>query len=177
MDFGFKGEAARERRKAIRTAADEAAKTEDHTKPFGGVKFVSKRLFPKRFDVASLPKIDPKKANPLPWAALDETEIGKKFDVKFLPYVAELDGKTVTLSGFIQPQKADEVTEFLLTEFAVGCWFCDSPGPLQIVQVEATNAVPLVTGMITVTGKLKLNKTDPERLLFTVVDATVKQAE
>lgn len=177
IEFGFKGEAARERRRVVRAAADELAKTEDHTKPFAGVEFASKRLFPKRFDVNSLPKIDPVKANPLPWAALDETEIGKKFTVKLLPYVDDLDGKTVTIAGFIQPQKVDEVTEFLLTEFAIGCWFCDSPGPLQIVQVDAGKPIPFVTGLVTVTGKLQLNKTDPERLLFTITDATVKLAE
>lgn len=177
IEFNFKGEVARERRRVVRAAADELAKTEDHSKPFGGVKFASKRFLPKRFDVKSLPKIDPKGTNPLPWAALDETEIGKRFDVKFLPYVADLDGKTVTVSGFIQPQKSDEVQQFLLTEFAVGCWFCDSPGPLQIVQVDAAKAVPFVTGMVTVTGMLQLNKTDPERLLFTITDATVKLAE
>ncbi|MCU0706004.1 MAG: DUF3299 domain-containing protein, partial [Fimbriiglobus sp.] len=171
IDFGFKGEAARERRRVVRAAADELAKTDDHTKPFAGVKFASKRLFPKRFDVASLPKIDPVKANPLPWAALDETEIGKGFAVKPLPYVADLDGKTVRVVGFMQPQKADEVREFFLTEFAVGCWFCDSPGPLQIVQVEPVKRVPFTTGPVTVTGKWKLNTTDPERLLFTITDA------
>ncbi len=179
IEFGFKGETARERRRVVRAAADELAKTEDHTRPFAGVKFASKRLFPRRFDVASLPKIDPNKANPLPWAALDETEVGKKFAVTFLPYVADLDGKTVTIHGFMQPQKADEVTEFLLTEFAVGCWFCDSPGPFQIVQVEAAGgkAVPFATGMMSVTGKLHLNRTDPERLLFTITDAVVKLPE
>ena len=179
IEFGFKGETARERRRVVRAAADELAKTEDHTRPFAGVKFASKRLFPRRFDVASLPKIDPTKANPLPWAALDETEVGKKFAVTYLPYVADLDGKTVTIHGFMQPQKADEVTEFLLTEFAVGCWFCDSPGPFQIVQVEAAGgkAVPFATGMMSVTGKLHLNRTDPERLLFTITDAVVKQPE
>jgi hypothetical protein len=91
--------------------------------------------------------------------------------------VADLDGKPVTVSGFIQPQKADEVTEFLLTEFAVGCWFCDSPGPLQVVRVEAGKPVAFTTGLVTVTGTLRLNTTDPERLLFTVTDATVKLAE
>lgn len=177
IEFGFKGEAARERRRVVRAAADELAKTEDHTKPFAGVKFASERLFPRRFDVKSLPKIDPKGVNPLPWAALDETTVGKKFAVSFLPYVADLDGKTVSVAGFIQPQKADEVSEFLLTEFAVGCWFCDSPGPMQVVQVDAAKPVPFVTGLVTVTGKLQLNKSDPERLLFTVTDATVKLAE
>ena len=179
IEFGFKGETARERRRVVRAAADELAKTDDHTKPFIGVKFVSKRLFPRRFDAGTLPKIDPAKANPLPWGALDETDVGKGFEVKFLPYVADLDGKTVTLLGSMQPQKRDAVTHFLLTEFSVGCWFCDAPGPLQVVQVEAAGgkAVPFATGMIAVTGTLKLNRDDPERLLFTITDATVKRPE
>ena len=33
------------------------------------------------------------------------------------------------------------------------------------------------TGMVAVTGKLQLNRTDPERLLFTITDAVVKQPE
>lgn len=179
MDFGFKGEAARERRRLVRAEAEQAEKTDDHTKPFAGVAFASKRLFPRRFDVATLPKIDPAKANPLPWAALDETEVGKRFAVSFLPYVADLDGKRVTLHGYIQPQKRDEVTDFLLTEFPVGCWFCDSPGPMQIVQVESAGgkAVAFTPGLVAVTGTLKLNRTDPERLLFTITEAVVKQPE
>ena len=177
-DFGIKSEDARERRKKYRTAADELDKAADH-KAFDGIKFASARAFPKRFDAGRLPKIDPTRANPLPWGALDETEVGKKFAVKHLPYVRDLDGKTVVLSGFMQPAKADEVTEFVLTEFPIGCWFCESPGPFQVVQVEAAGGkpVPFTRGMITVVGKLQLNRTDPERLLFAVVDSVVKGAE
>jgi hypothetical protein len=177
IDFAIKSETARERRKTVRAKADELAKTEDHSKPFAGVKFVSKRLLPKRFDPKSLPKIDPAGTNPLPWATLDETEIGPKFKVTHLKYVADLDGKTVTLSGYMRPGSGDGAEEFLLTEFAVGCWFCESPGPLQLVRVESAKGVPLATGPITVTGKLVLNSTDPEVLLFSVVGATVKLAE
>jgi hypothetical protein len=177
-EYGLKSEDARERRKRYRTAADELDKAADH-KPFDGIKFASARVFPKRFDLSRLPKIDPNRPNPLPWAVLDETEIGKKFVVKYLPYVNDLDGLPVSVSGFMQPAKADEVTEFLLTEFPVGCWFCESPGPLQIVQVDAADGKPIAftRGMVTVTGKLHLNRTDPERLLFTVTDAKVKLAE
>jgi hypothetical protein len=79
----------------------------------------------------------------------------------------------------MQPVKADEVAEFLLTEFPVGCWFCESPSPTQVLGVECAGGkpVPLVRRMITVTGTFRLNRTDPERLLFTVTNAVVKGVE
>lgn len=177
-ELGLKSEDARERRKRYRTAADELDRATDH-KPFDGVKFASARVFPRRFDVSRLPPVDRTRPNPLPWGALDETEIGRKFTVTFLPHVAALDGVTVSVSGYMQPAKADEVSEFVLTEFPVGCWFCDSPGLTQLVQVTTAGGkpVPQVRGMVTVTGKLTLNRTDPERLLFAVTDAAVKLAE
>ncbi len=177
-ELGLKSEDARERRKRYRTAADDLDRAADH-KPFDGVKFASARVFPRRFDTSRLPPIDRTRPNPLPWGALDETEIGRKFTVTFLPHVAVLDGLTVSVSGYMQPAKADEVSEFVLTEFPVGCWFCDSPGLTQLVQVatDSGKPVPQVRGMVTVTGKLALNRTDPERLLFAVTDAAVKLAE
>lgn len=177
-ELGLKSEDARERRKRYRAAADELDRATDH-KPFDGVKFASARVFPRRFDVSRLPPVDRTRPNPLPWGALDETEIGRKFTVTFLPHVAALDGLTVSASGYMQPAKADEVSEFVLTEFPVGCWFCDSPGLTQLVQVTTAGGkpVPQVRGMVTVTGKLTLNRTDPERLLFAVTDAAVKLAE
>ena len=178
-DFGIKSLIARDRKKELQKAAEEFAKTEDHAKPFAGIEFRSSRVFPRRFDTKSLPKIDPVKANPLPWAALEETEVGKKFAVKFYPYVDELDGKTVSISGFMQPSKRDEVSEFAFTEFPVGCWFCESPSPFQIVEVETKEGklVPFRRELVTVTGKLVLNRTEPERLLFRIAEATVKLAE
>jgi hypothetical protein len=177
-EYGLASAAARDRRKQFRTTADELEKAADH-RPFDGIRFASPRVFPRRFDVSRLPKIDPAKPTPLPWGALDETEIGKKFAVKYLGYVSDLDGKPVSISGYMQPVRADEVTAFVLTEFPVGCWFCESPGPLQAVQVEAADGkpVPMVRGMVTVTGTLQLNRSDPERMLFTVTDARVKLAE
>jgi hypothetical protein len=45
------------------------------------------------------------------------------------------------------------------------------------VDTAGGQPVPQVRGMVTVTGKLSLNRTDPERLLFAVTDAAVKLAE
>lgn len=177
-ELGLKSEEAREHRSRYRTAADELDRKANHT-PFDGIKFVSSRVFPRRFDTSRLPKIDPTRPNPLPWGALDETVVSRGFRVQHLPYVNDLDGLPVSVSGFMQPARADEVSEFVLTEFPIGCWFCDSPGPLQLVQVVAASGkpVPFTRGMVTVTGTLQLNRTDPERLLFLVTDANVKLAE
>jgi hypothetical protein len=177
-EMGLASATARERRKRFREEVEAWEKQPDH-QPFRGISFASQRVFPKRFDASWLPKIHPSMPNPLPWGALDETEIGKKFAVRFLPYVDELDGKTVQISGYMIPSKTDTVTEFLISEFPIGCWFCESPGPLQLLRVESADGKPIstTTGLVTITGTLRLNRTDPEQHVFSVTGATVRGAE
>jgi len=177
-DFGLKSEDARARRKVYRAAADELAKTEDHATHRGTQTFKSARLFAKLTDEARLPKIDPAGVNRLPWAALGDTAIGPKFAPNFLKRVADLDGKTVELVGFMRPF-GGATEEFVLTEFPVGCWFCDQPGPLQVAVVELAGGkrTDYLPGAVVVTGKLELNRTDPEKHLFAVTAARVKLPE
>jgi hypothetical protein len=68
-----------------------------------------------------------------------------------------------------------DLTGFLLTEFAVGCWFCESPGPTQLVTVELEDGrtVDVTRTAVKVTGTLRLNRTEPERYPFTIADAVV----
>jgi hypothetical protein len=179
-EYGLKSEKARKRRTQFRTEADELAKKEDHQLHRGRVKFASARVFPSTFDASRLPKIDPKERNQLPWAAVTETTVGRKFEVKFLPYVGELDGLKVNLVGFVRANGGGtEMAEFLLTEFPIGCWFCESPGPTQVVWVElaAGTTFDHVNGAVEVTGTLKLNKSDPERPLLRIEGAAVKRAQ
>ncbi len=177
-DFGLKSEDARARRKVYRAAADELAKAEDHATHRGTQAFKSARLFAKLTDEARLPKIDPAGVNRLPWAALGDTAIGPKFAPNFLKHVADLDGKTVELVGFMRPF-GGATDEFVLTEFPVGCWFCDQPGPLQVAVVELAGGkrTEYLLGAVVVTGKLELNRTDPEKHLFAVTGARVKLPE
>lgn len=177
-DFGLKNEDARARRKVYRAAADELAKNEDHAAHKGMQAFKSARLFAKLTDEARLPKIDPAGVNRLPWAALGDTAIGPKFTPTFLKHVRELDGKTVELVGHMRPF-AGAAGEFVLSEYPVGCWFCDQPGPLQTVIVETADGkkVDFTPGPLVVTGTLELNATEPERPLFVVTKATVRRPE
>jgi hypothetical protein len=72
-----------------------------------------------------------------------------------------------------------DLSSFLLTEFAVGCWFCEVPGPTQLVAVELADGVTArsVRTAVRVTGVLRLNRTDPERLPVSLDGATVGPAD
>lgn len=179
-EFGLKSEEARARRVVFRNVVDELAKKEDHQLHKGSLKFASSRAFPKLIDESKLPKIDPKRTNALPWAVLVETTVGNKFDVKFLPYVNDLDGLNVSLIGFVRPNgNGAEMQEFFVTEFPIGCWFCESPGPTQIVWVELVPGTTFdyQSATLEIVGKLSLNKLDAERPLMTITGASVKRAQ
>ena len=180
VELGLAHEEARTRRTRYRTAADALAKSEGHGTHKGTLKFASNRVFKTLIDEAKLPKVDPDGTNPLPWSALAETALTKKFEPKFLKYIGDLDGRSVTFTGFLQPTRSgDGLAEFLVTESPVGCWFCESPGPTQVIWVELADGKTLdfTRRPIQVTGKLELNRTDAESHLFRVTGAKVKGVE
>ncbi len=179
VELGLQAEEARTRRARYR-AADELAKKEDHTVHRGTLKFKSSRVFKTLVDETKLPKVDAKGTNPLPWSALAETTLTKKFQPKFLKYIDDLDGRTVTFTGFLRPtHNGDGLTEFLMTESPIGCWYCESPGATQVVWVELAEgkSVDFSRAPIQVTGRLELNRADAEGHLYRVVGARVKRVE
>jgi hypothetical protein len=94
----------------------------------------------------------------------------------FVQHVRELDGKRVSLTGYLQPVgDGVEAGSFLLIENPVGCWFCEAPGLTGVVLLElpAGKTVSLTKDHVKVTGRLVLNKTDPESFLYTIRDAAI----
>ena len=72
--------------------------------------------------------------NPLPWAVLAETAVDPPFRPRFHKHLTELDGKKVSLTGFMQPLTMDvTVLGFMLIEYPIGCWFCETPEPAGIM--------------------------------------------
>ena len=75
------------------------------------------------------------------------------------PVVKELDGKSVSLPGFVVPLEGDSevITEFLLVPYFGACIHVPPPPPNQIVHVTIKGGVPIeslydaivVTGVIT----------------------------
>ena len=168
IEFGMRSDLLQKHRQAYRAAADAAEKTGHRA---GGISFKSSRPLARSFDPARLPAVRPDGVNPLPWPVLTETEVGRGFKPQFLRYVESLDGKRVTVAGYPAPGG----TGFLLTEYPVGCWFCDTPGPTRVVAVEGATLPGRAA--VKVTGTFRLNRTDPEQYLFTITDATVGAAD
>jgi tetratricopeptide (TPR) repeat protein len=180
-ELGMKSPDLRARRQVYRAAADAIAKREEHDKHRGTLAFKSARPLARTIDVSKLPPVKPDGVNQLPWAVLAETTLGRKFPPAYLKYLEQLDGKRVSLVGFMRPTtdgKA-ELTGFLMTEYAVGCWFCESPDPTGIVNVElaAGHTAEYGRSAIKVVGVLKLNRSDPEGYLYTLTEAKVGVAD
>jgi len=64
-------------------------------------------------------------------------------------------------------------------EHPIGCWYCEMPEIINIVLVElpAGRTARPTRGQVRVTGKLKLNTTDPENFLYTVKGAKVGEPD
>ncbi len=180
VEFGMKSEALRKKRIEWRAAVDELDRRGHDTADRGTLAFKSTRPLARVFDESRLPAINHNGATELPWPALAETTLGKAFKPKHLKFVDALDGKPVSIVGHIRPTTADrELTAFLFTEFPIGCWFCELPEPTGMVAVElaAGKMTDAVKTPVKVTGILKLNRTDPEAYLFSIVEARVGAAD
>jgi hypothetical protein len=181
-EFALTTPEARERRKLYRSAADDIAKLPDseHAKYRGDVEFKSARPVSRTLDAANLPAIRPDGVNALPWTVLAETVVDKPFRPRFHKHLALLDGKKVSLTGFMQPINMDlTVSGFMMIEYPIGCWFCETPEPAGIVYVEIAEgkSVPVKRGRVKVEGTLKLNTSDPEDFLYTLTGASVRDPD
>ncbi len=184
-EFGLHAADLRRHRQLTRTAADAlppaggGAKT-DHEGHVGGLAPRSRRPLATRLDTAELPPISADGINPLPWTVLAETTVDSKFRPTFPKYLKELDGKQISLSGFMQPLGEDlELGSFMLIEYPVGCWYCEVPEITGIVLVELPpgKTTTFTRTLVKITGKLVLNSTDPENFLYTISKAKVAEVD
>ncbi|MCC5850371.1 MAG: DUF3299 domain-containing protein [Verrucomicrobia bacterium] len=80
--------------------------------------------------------------------------------------IAELDGKTVRMQGFMSPYESlQDMSEFMLLNFPTGCNFCAPPAVNQVVlvrQKEGKRRYPFIDDMIQITGTLRLWSKDSE---------------
>ncbi|CAH9054497.1 hypothetical protein PSECIP111951_02003 [Pseudoalteromonas holothuriae] len=76
------------------------------------------------------------------------------------PVVKSLDGKSVSLPGFVVPLEGDNqlIREFLLVPYFGACIHVPPPPPNQIVHVKIKGGVPIdsLYDAITVTGVIKV---------------------
>jgi hypothetical protein len=182
-EFGMHEEELRQHRRLVRTAADELARSRTSPAPqqaheghAGGLQARSKRPLVNKLEATSLPPISATAINPLPWDVLGETVLDRQSRPTFAKYLEELEGKQIALCGFMQPIGEDaDLLSFLLIEYPVGCWYCETPALTAIVLVEMPPRQPakFTRGAVKITGKLALNRSDPEHFLYTIHTARV----
>lgn len=182
--LGLSSPQLRQHRHALKAALEKlpqpaAGKTEHegHSSQFPAR---SLRPLLTRVDPSSLPVVSATGVNALPWDVLRETAINRNFNPSFTPYLKELNGKQVTLTGFVQPFADElEISSCMLIEFPVGCWFCEQPelNGILHVQLPQGRTANYTRGLVRVTGRLVLNATDPEEFLYSIRDAKVVEAD
>jgi len=183
-EFGLRSEELRSHRQLVRAAADKL-KTDGpasrmHEQHAVQSALRSARPLLSRVDQAPLPPVDPRGVNRLPWAVVSDTAVDRRYRPTFAPYLKALDGKLVQLTGFLQPLGEElEGGAFLLIEYPVGCWFCETPPMANILLVELPKdkTFTYTRDLVRVEGRLILNATDPENFFYTIRDAAVRRSE
>ena len=88
------------------------------------------------------------------------------YSIKLTPEVKRLDGKTVTMRGFVLPMDgSDRTKHFLLTRNTPVCMYCPPGQPNEVVEVQAAKPIQWSERIVTVTGILRLVN-DQERAVF-----------
>jgi hypothetical protein len=115
------------------------------------------------------------------WKTLSKITYKKEYD-EFLGFkidkpvfseeIKALDGKEVTVKGFIIPVEGYKShKEFIFSAFPYSmCFFCGGAGPESVMEVEATEPIAYSAESIMLKGKLKLNSTDVNKLMFALTD-------
>jgi len=102
--------------------------------------------------------------------------MGFKVDVPvFSPEVKALDGKEVTLKGYIIPTegyKSHKDFVFSLYPYNM-CYFCGGAGPETVMEVSATEGIKYTADPVTIKGILSLNTGDVNQLIYTMTEAVL----
>ncbi len=95
--------------------------------------------------------------------------LGFKVDVPvFNEEIKNLEGKTVTVKGYIIPVEGYKGhKEFIFSAFPYNmCFFCGGAGPETVMEVYAKEPVKYTAEAVTLKGKLELNSSDINRLIY-----------
>lgn len=172
-EFGLASATLQARRQLFREAA---AQLRLHARHVSYLRPRSSRPLLQAFDERLLPPPRTDGPTPLPWPLLQAATPQPDGTRRFPDYLLRLDGQIVSLQGFIQPMgDSPQLHEFLLLPYPVGCWFCDTPEPTGMVYVRLSGERPAEYRrlLVLVTGRLRLNRDNPETFLYMLEEAVV----
>jgi hypothetical protein len=102
--------------------------------------------------------------------------LGFKVDVPvFSQEILAMEGKIVMVKGYIIPVEGYKShKEFVFSAYPYSmCFFCGGAGPETVMEVYAKEAIKYTAEPVTIKGKLELNSTDVNRLIYTLNDVVL----
>lgn len=102
--------------------------------------------------------------------------MGFKVDVPvFSEDIQALEGTMIDIKGYIIPVEGYKShKEFIFSAFPYSmCFFCGGAGPETVMDVLAVNPVEYSAEQVTLRGRLELNATDINRLMYALQDAEI----
>lgn len=102
--------------------------------------------------------------------------LGFKVDVPvFSEEIKKLAGKEIKIKGYIIPVEGYKShKEFIFSAFPYSmCFFCGGAGPETVMEIYAKEAVKYTTEPVTLKGKLEINDSDINRLIYTLKDVEI----
>ena len=120
----------------------------------------------------------------LPWdrlagarAALDAPgPVNSPVRTEFARSISVLDGRDVSLLGFMYPLEPGSSERFLLTPSPPACQFCLPAGPAQLVEVHSEEPVSPTSDALVASGRLELLRSDPSGLFYRLTGSRVIDA-
>ncbi|OYW79003.1 MAG: hypothetical protein B7Z26_08790 [Asticcacaulis sp. 32-58-5] len=95
-----------------------------------------------------------------------------KYSIAYTPEVKAMEGKPVTISGFVMPlESTEKFKHFLLSKRTPTCFFCPPGEPNEIVEVFTKKTIKWSDGIVTVTGTFTFTSNPDLGLFFQVKDA------
>lgn len=104
---------------------------------------------------------------------ITEDEYGELYVPQFSEEAKALEGKEVTVPGYIIPFEGLFKPEHVIVSSLplASCFFCGSGGPETVMEVYLKKPIDYTEAIVAFKGKLKLNDKDYEQLMYILEDA------
>ena len=100
---------------------------------------------------------------------------GSTYQTTFLPPVLALDGKTISIIGYLTSVMGKDRAskQFLLSSHAFLCDECEPPTSTELVEVNTKDFVMAKDGLATIRGQFEVVKSDPKGLAYRLTKAII----
>ena len=119
---------------------------------------------------------------PLTWPKLynitfvsSQDDLGDYDKPVFTEAVKSLNNKRIMLPGYMVPlENVSASANIMLSSLPLNaCFFCGVGGPETVVQVQLKTKTPFIEKPIEISGVLRLNDKDPDKMIYILEDAEI----